>query len=609
MQQDHNFTATGHNGSGLIIIKDQIPKKTSRPYILSEDRLEMLKRYRKYVNGYNDLVKERNKAILAYNKSVVEFIETNNLKKQAAIAKSNFDNRSHKGIKTKWYATKNYNSLVESQNGNMLLLPKRKYQKVSAMHERTFEVILWQYGNQLTDLRNHLKTLDTKLGVNFPKVRITSTGISNLTNDGQPRILYTSRTVQNHIYRLRDAGIIIDYTFHGTKKPVNFFINTAIFCIHEKSLTTNENQSVTYFLTKKVRDKSEDTRTFTKEIIKKVGNVDNHSQEAEVNSFAVGKNKNTYKITKEDEPLKTSKQNFENYKSIYKNTKEDEPINFSEQNSENYKNNNKITEQDKHQKKSNQNADKLGGGENFPKNHLSEYLRNQILHRSELLQALTEHHYDEYSFSASNMNRRLESEAINGAMSREEFRELLLQLFLKMAAPIWKDMNVYYGSWHNAYIQIDDEYLQNPNGSIPKKETLLYMFGFLVYRINRAKRFFKSKEQYKIYFPCIYFDATRKKANEGGFTYTLEWLKQYQKYKDMRATRKQQNATKAGARRKQQTNEEKIRKQIKLYLKGAITLPQVYNYIETNRGIPNYFVGEVPRILNILTNKEFELYV
>ena len=30
----------------------------------------------------------------------------------------------------------------------------------------------------------------------------------------------------------------------------------------------------------------------------------------------------------------------------------------------------------------------------------------------------------------------------------------------------------------------------------------------------------------------MYFDATRKKASEGGFSYTLEWLKQYQKYKE-----------------------------------------------------------------------------
>jgi uncharacterized protein (DUF2461 family) len=134
------------------------------------------------------------------------------------------------------------------------------------------------------------------------------------------------------------------------------------------------------------------------------------------------------------------------------------------------------------------------------------------------------------------------------------------------------------------------------------------MFGLLVYRINRAKRFFQSKKQYRIHYPCIYFDASRKKQYEGGFAYTLEWLKQYQKYRDLRATRKQQNATKAGRRRRQQTNEEKVRNQIKLYLKGRITLPQIYNYIETNKGIPNYFIGEVPRLLEIVTNKEFDLY-
>jgi len=565
MQQDHNKTALNQNGSSFVIIKDQIPKKTLRPYILSEDRLQMLKRYRSYVNNYNDSVKKLNEEVLAYNKRVKEFIATYNLKQQAVVAKSNFDNKQQQNTKTKWLAIKDYNTLVESQNGNMLLLPKRKYCKIKAMHERTFEVIVWLYGNQLSDLRNQLVTLNQRLAVTFPKVKITSTAIAHLTNEGERRILYSSRTVQNHLYRLRDVGVITDYSFHGTKKPVNFFINPSIFQIHDKSLIADENQLVTDFLTKKVRDKSEDTRTFTKEIIKKVENVDNHSQKAEVFSYAAensSKNKNTYKNTKED----------------------------------------------KLQKVSNHNEGKLGGGENFPKNELSEYLRGQILYKTVFLNALTEHQYDNYSFSAANMTRRLDTEYISGVMSKEEFRELLLQLFIKIAAPIWKGKNVYYGSWHKAYIQIDDEYLRNPNGSIPSKSTLLYLFGFLVYRIGRAKRFFNSKKQYIIHFPCIYFDATRKLSSEGGFAYTVEWLKKYQKYQDLRATRKQQAATKGGTRRRQKTNEEKVRDQLKLYLKGAITLPQVYTYIETNKGIPNYFAAEVPRLLNVLTNKEFDLY-
>jgi uncharacterized protein (DUF2461 family) len=134
------------------------------------------------------------------------------------------------------------------------------------------------------------------------------------------------------------------------------------------------------------------------------------------------------------------------------------------------------------------------------------------------------------------------------------------------------------------------------------------MFGFLIYRITRAKRFFKSKKQYQIHYPCIYFDVTRKLPSEGGFAYTLEWLKQYQKYKDMRATRRQQNATKAGARRRIMTAEEKVRAKVGQYVKGELTLPQVYHYIEHNKGIPDYFVAEVPRILNTLTKKEFDLY-
>jgi hypothetical protein len=122
----------------------------------------------------------------------------------------------------------------------------------------------------------------------------------------------------------------------------------------------------------------------------------------EVISFADGKNKSNYKITTKDDVLKTS----------------------------------------------NQNAGKLGAREIFPKNELSEYLRAKILYKSSLLQALTDHIYANYSYSAASMYRRLSVEAEKGVMAKEEFRELLLQEFMRVAAPIWKGMNVYYGSWH-----------------------------------------------------------------------------------------------------------------------------------------------------------------
>ncbi|QHI35739.1 hypothetical protein IMCC3317_10870 [Kordia antarctica] len=549
----------------MQLISNHIPNAIQCPYFLSEDKAETMQRYRIYINTYNAKVPSLNKAVKEYNNTVASFIQCYKLSQQTVIAQKDFEKLQTNDTQHKWLSILEYNALVETTNGGMLFLKKKNHQEVKQPQESIFEVILWLYAKQLAELREHLKSLGSDVNVSFPKAQITSTAISNFKKQGEKRILYSSRTIRNHIHRLRKAGVLVKYQFKGSKKPVHYFINEAIFVFRDNRKSVTENQQVSDLFRKKVPYNSVDTRTFTKEIIKKVGNVDNHSHDKEVVSFAAensSKNKNTYKNTTNDN----------------------------------------------HQKISNQNASKLSGGENFPKNELSEYLRNQILYKTVFLNALTAHHYDNYSFSSSNMTRRLDTESINGVMSKEEFRELLLQLFIKIAAPIWKGKNVYYGSWHKAYIQIDDEYLRNPNGSIPRKETLLYLFGFLVYRIGRAKRFFKSKKVYRIHFPCIYFDATRKLPSEGGFAYTVEWLKQYQKYQDLRATRKQLNAGKAGARRRQKTNEEKVRDQVKLYVKGKIALPQVYKYIETNKGIPNYFIGEVPRLLNLLTNKEFDLY-
>ena len=549
----------------MQLISNHIPRYIQCPYFLSEDKIETMQRYRIFINAYNASILRLNKEVKEYNNRVLAYIQSNKTQQQAVVAKEKFEDIEVNGLQNKWLSTFDYNEQIEKTNGDKLLLKKQKHLPVRQAQLGTFEIIVWLYAQQLIKLRKQLQQLGSGVKVSFPKVQVTSTQVCNFTKNGEKRMLLKRDAIREHVHRLRQAGVFVQYEFKGSSLPVNYFINGAIFVFRDKRKGFTDNQQVKPFNNGKPLDFSVDTRTFTKEIIKKVGNVDNHSQKAEAFSFAAensSKNKNTYKNTKEDKP----------------------------------------------QKNSNHTEGKLGGGENFPKNELSEYLRGQIVYKTVFLNALTEHQYDNYSFSTANMTRRLDTESISGVMSKEEFRELLLQLFIKIAAPIWKGKNVYYGSWHKAYIQIDDEYLRNPNGSIPRKETLLYLFGFLVYRIGRAKRFFNSKTTYRIHFPCIYFDPTRKLPSEGGFAYTVEWLKQYQKYQDLRATRKQQVATKGGARRRQKTNEEKVRDQLKLYLKGTITLPQVYTYIERNKGIPDYFAAEVPRLLNILTNKEFDLY-
>ncbi|PTX60679.1 hypothetical protein C8N46_106325 [Kordia periserrulae] len=547
----------------MRLINKYRPSHIRCPYFLSEDKVETMQRYRIYVNEFNAKLAKRNKEVKQYNKRVAAFIAEHGLEAQALTFTSKFKKQKTGGITNSKLSTSEYNKLVGNLNtDSMLLLYKETYLPIRQQHEGTFEVILWLYSQQLRKLRKQLQLLSSDARVAFPKVHTNSYEIANFTKDGVPRVLYCRNTIRNHIKRLYKAGIFEQYESCGRDKPVNYFINEAIFVFRDKGNADTENQQVSQSKPQELWLLSVDTRTLTKEKRKKVGNVDNHSRKAEVHSFADGKNRNSYKNSTKDDDLKIS----------------------------------------------NHNAGKLGARENFPKNELSEYLRGKIYYRPELLQALTEHHYDTYSYASEQMHRRLETESTDGVLSKEEFRELLLQLFVKIAAPIWKDKEVYYGSWHNALVQIDDEYLRNPNGSIPRKETLLYMFGLLIYRINRAKRFFRRKKEYQIHFPCIYFDSTRKRASEGGFAYTVEWLKQYQKYQDMRVTRRQQNTTKAGARRRTMTAVEKVRMKIKKYIKGEFTLPQVYHYIEHNRGIPNYFVSEVPRILNTLTHKEFELY-
>lgn len=556
----------------MKIYTNHIPKRVNNPYLQAEDRASMLQEYRIYINTYNNQVDTLNKHIEDYNLRVTTFIKKYCLEKQAETAQSNFNKQKVNGVKNKWQSIKDYNKSIEDTNGKLLLLKKRFHTTIKANQERTFEVILWLYSKQLAELRTHLNSLKDDTSIPFPKVRITSTRIANLTKDGVVRILYSSRTVKNHIYRLRDAGIITGYEFKGTKKPVHFHINPSILVFRDRQISAIENEQISPFLMKKFPNKGERTSTLSKKTLKKIANVDNHSLE----SGAKNKFLRDNAIVEEK---------IDNDKNVDRNAQNDTTS-----------------------KKAKQNNGKLGGGEKKTQNHLSQYLRQELLDKKDFLKAITAQQYSEYVFSHTKNRKRYETESKTGALSREEFRELLLQEFLKIAAPIWKDKQVYYGSWHNAYDHVHDEYLLNLRGNVPSKETLLYLFDLLLYRIEKAKRFFRKQQQYQIHFPCIYFDPTRTTASEGGFAYTLEWLKKYQRDKENRHKRKTKRALLGGKRRKLKSTEEKVRAQVKRYVKGEINLPKLYNYVETNKSIPNYFIAEIPRLVRILTSKEYDLY-
>ena len=552
-----------------MVISDTISSDIYRAKIGPSERATMLQNYRIFVDQYNKSVDTLNKSVDQYNKSVAEFVETNQLQVHAKTAFDNFEDTTHQGNHIKWLSTKEYNNLVEDKNGNMLLLKKRKYMKLKQPQERIFEVILWIYSEQINSLTTHLESLSSDLKISYQKARVTSTQIAHLKKEGIPRILYTDRTIRNHIYRLRDTGVIYNYSFHGTKKPVKFHISNKILVLSDQKTSVSENQYVNSFLRKKFPNKDEVTCSIFKENIKKEGNVDNHS-------FAKGQKSTIFDIS-------NIASNGSNDMSLHKNTLPDRP-----------KKNDPVKQGQK----------TSGGGKNL----LSEHLREQILDRHDMVEALTNGTYSNYVFHATNNRKRYESEANNGAMAREEFRILLLQQFIKIAAPIWKNHAVFAGSWMLAYQAIFDEFLLNSNGSIPSKLTLMVEFDCLLYRINRSKRFFRKKKDYPIHYPSIYFDPTRKLAKEGGFAYTLKWLKVSQKRKSNLENRKAKRIAEAGKRRKTLNADEKVRKLIKEYLKGGISLPTVFEKIETNPSIPNYFIGEVPRLLELLNAKHHNLY-
>jgi hypothetical protein len=254
----------------MQLISNYRPSHIACPYFLSEDKIETMQRYRKFINEFNGKIPQLNKEVNAYNERVRAFITENNLQAHALTITTNFRKQKTHGILNSKLATKDYNSLVETMNtDSMLLLYKEKYQPVRQAQEATFEVILWLYRQQLIKLRKQLQLLSDDARVAFPKVHTNSYEIANFTKDGIPRVLHCQNTIRNHIKRLYKAGVFEQYQSIGRKKPVNYFINEAIFVFRDKQKSDTENQNVSDYKSQKLVLHSVDTRTNTKEILKK----------------------------------------------------------------------------------------------------------------------------------------------------------------------------------------------------------------------------------------------------------------------------------------------------------------------------------------------------
>jgi hypothetical protein len=519
-----------------------IRKKATSPNTDSENRLKAfypvitnetfsytMDNYRVFIATYNASVQEINNRTEVYNSTVAE-----NLKSLTEVQKT------YRGVFLKKHSRivceKEYNELVNTFNeqyGQIIAL--KRIPTVKYATELVFMQILHAYQMQLSKRATIFMKFDEAYKAPLPAVTIDSHELASFTRNGVQSINLTKRSLRNHRNRLQQAGVLVGYEFQGHKKGVKLHINDeiiAVFDLKTNILTTSENQQVIPKKGKKFPDNEEDTRT-NKDKYKIKENVENNSQEKGTPS-AVPFNLIFYGNTRCKQQNLTGAAAAENVKVSQK-----------------------------------------------PKT-LSEKLTQLIQHPQELAENLAKGLYNSYTPIDL---RVLNKEAYVGTMTKEEFKELIIQDFIKTSAKIWKGKNVYIGVWKKTINEMYTNWFKAFTGQTFNKHIAVEMLQEYRWRINHARRWF-VRHSFNALFPSDYFDNSRTERKEVGFMYTKKaWNKhlKYEQNKDLEKSKK----TKKAVIRKQNLNAAKeIENKVRLYLKDKLELETLYNFVATN--YPDY---------------------
>lgn len=524
-----------------------VPSTIGKQNIYPSHRKLTLTNYKQYIQAFNSSLAKRNKLVNDYNVNSDVFIEQFNQHRQSSLHTEKFIQLvGNCSIEEYNEAAIKYNEQIGKP-----LVQLRRYYKITKATESIFTLIMFKYAVQIDAKNTTLERANATTERKLQKVKVNHEELANLSIDDVSCLMMSKRTIQRHVKRLADAGVLIDYQFRGQHRPVEYYVNSEILVLFDDKngkILNTQNQLFTVVAMTSCPNNSIVTRTKInkKEII---APVEKQAQIKEV--------------------IQLSSDNNENF---YENTKQ-------------HKTEKKIMQ--------------TGGCENLPK--ISQNFFNVLLDKDELLNNLAGGLYNEY-IVPKDLIPMLEQEAMRGYLSTMDFRELLIQYFLKMAAPIWKNHeNVWKKTWSKAYSLIDENLLLNNNNSIPSKVTMLYFFENLHFRITYARRYYNRKKEYNALYPSQYFDPTRTCKRSGGFAYTVEALKQREQYRQEAQERK--DKLKAAARKRDMKYKaiDLVERKIKEMLNKKITMPQLHDYVFENANIPTEVRNNLSRYIERLT--------
>lgn len=495
--------------------------------------------YRKYVSEYNFSVLEENEQICKHN-SNTQIYKKNNLLTEIEKEYIKFFPKRYKALSHREYNSEIDNLPVEQ--GRLLI--KKKIQTIKYATEQIFQNMLHLYNTQLMKRNTEYIRLSVRTPRQVQELDINSYFVTQLKRNNIASLDICSKTVRNHRQRLEEAGIFSYSIFAGHTKGVKVAINPEIlvvFDLQTNKIATVENQHFTPDGKKIFPDNNDTTRTIQSNI-----RIDKDA---------------TQSFVDKEFPTVTPSLQYKN--TFYRNT--------------------------------GSNEENLTAGaplENIKiEKTLSEKLRDCIVHPQELAIDLANGLYINYIPIDI---RLLQKEAYSGTLTRSEYRELIIQDFFKNAAKLYRDSNVYPGSWKNALNLWLKSKFVTYNGTEFNKTNIADDIQQLRWRLERARKWFAQTGISTLY-PSNYFDPTRKTSKEIGFEYTKKAWERHLKYLETEPSKQRKLQRNAELRQKQINHSKKYENEVRRFLKGKIELPQLIDYVQNN--LPQEFYRMLPDTL------------
>lgn len=547
-----------------------------RPVLNSWAMALTMDNYRIFVALYNEKIKNENIIIENENAQV---ISTENLSLIQSEIKKTFLKRygfyepyfcMKTGLQKRKFvfftgvSFRDFNQEAQKINDTYgRIIKKQKIQPIKSNTEQIFQQILYVYSLQLEKENTIYKTIGSLWKRPVPRVRICSSEITYLKRNGHKVLNLCNKTIQNHRKRLEEAGVLVDYALSGSHKMggVKHHINPQIlvvFCEKDQKICMAENQLVTLPSGKKVTDITMNKQeTFKNKEKIRANNTDLPQKKCQLVLTKVSIQEPLYKNT-------TSKE--KNFGAAAAAAPQKLSTNFQ-------KNVNTTTE------------------------HISEYFSKSVLPPFELCQRLAN---GEYEFYKPLDIRYFYHEMEKGTLLRDEFQEIVAQEFLKHAARLWKGKNVYAGSWFKAYENIKQGlYSQFLKNVFPKSQQVDTLSQWR-WRLAYAGRYCAKNTGFQLLFPSEYFNPSRNSKKEGGFAYTKKAWENHLKSAENTQKRQYEREKNAKKRKIYLSEIEKVEKECKKFLKGSISLAQLYDFIQKKH--PN-FIQKLGSIIQKLSNK------